>query len=79
MSSGQAVLTHSHGFVQVQAFFEPDTEGDVLYCSTFVLGVYNFGAQCVDRFVVHIDVVRLVDLSKLFFTFMRFMARVNKT
>ena len=32
---------------------------DVIYCSTFVLqgslflGVYNFGAQCVGRFVVH--------------------------
>ena len=48
--------------------------GDVIYCSTFVLqgslvfGVYNFGAQCVGRFVVlvHVDVFRLVDSSKLF-------------
>ena len=43
--------------------------GDVIYSSTFVLqgslilAVYNFGAQCVGRFV---DVFRLVDSSKLF-------------
>ena len=32
----------------------------------FVLGVYNLGAQCVGRFAVHVDVMRLVDSSKLF-------------
>ena len=45
---------------------------DVIYCSTFVLqgslvlGVYNLGAQCVGWFVVHVDVLRLVDTSQLF-------------
>ena len=27
LPSGQAVFTHSSGFVQVQVFFEPDPEG----------------------------------------------------
>ena len=46
--------------------------GDVTYSSTFVLlerlvrGVYNLGAQCVGRFVVHVDVMRLVDSPELF-------------
>ena len=37
--------------------------GDVIYSSTFVLqwslvlGVYNLGAQCVGRFVVHVEVL----------------------
>ena len=45
---------------------------DVIYSSTFVLqgslvpGVYNLEAQCAGRFVVHVDVMRLVDSSKLF-------------
>ena len=28
--------------------------------------MYNLGAQCVGRFVVHIDIVCIVDPSKLF-------------
>ena len=46
MPSGQAVFTHSSRFVQVQVFFEPDTEGP--------LGLPNL---CVGRIFVTRDVV----------------------
>ena len=87
--SGQAVFTNSSGFVQVQVFFEPDTEGpfgppnvcvglvvitqDIVDSSTLVLqgslvhGRHNLGAQCVGTCqLCGTDVMRLVDLSKLF-------------
>ena len=32
---------------------------------SLVLGVYNLGAQCVGRPMLHMDVMRLVDQSKL--------------